>query len=64
MPFGPPVDPSRSEIQPGQSGLRYDPDSGQYILVWKTDKTWTGTCRALVIRLADSTEHLAYFQFK
>ena len=48
----------------GNSGLSYNAGSGWYTMVWKTEKSWTGTCRALVIGLVDGTEHLAYFQFK
>jgi hypothetical protein len=47
-----------------QRGLSYDAESGWYNIVWKTDKAWSGTCRALVIQLVDGTEHSAYFQFK
>jgi hypothetical protein len=48
----------------GGSGLSYDPASGQYSYVWKTEKAWAGTCRVLSLRLADETEHLAAFKFK
>jgi hypothetical protein len=48
----------------GSSGLTYDPASGQYVYVWKTDKTWAGTCRQLVVRLKDNTEHRANFKLK
>jgi hypothetical protein len=29
----------------GDSGLSYDAATDQYTYVWKTDKTWSGTCR-------------------
>ena len=48
----------------GNSGLSYDPDSDQYNYVWKTKKGWKGTCRRLVVRLNDGTEHIAHFEFK
>ena len=48
----------------GQSGLSYDPETGWYSVVWKTEKAWAGTCRALMLKLIDGTEHKAYFQFK
>ena len=48
----------------GKSGLSYDASSGQYSYVWKTDKAWAGTCRALVLKLTDSTWHMAAFHFK
>jgi hypothetical protein len=31
--------------------------------VWKTDKAWAGSCRALVVKLADNTAKTANFQF-
>jgi alpha-tubulin suppressor-like RCC1 family protein len=48
----------------GGTGLSYDPASGRYSYVWKTEKTWVGTCRYLSLRLVDGTEHRAAFQFK
>ena len=48
----------------GGSGLTYDAASGQYTYVWKTEKTWAGTCRVLSLRLTDETEHRAAFKFK
>ena len=48
----------------GSSGLQYDPATDTYTYVWKTQKSWSGTCRQLTVRLADGTEHIANFQFK
>ena len=48
----------------GRSSLSYDASSATYTYVWKTDKVWAGTCRALVLKLSDETWHLAAFQFK
>jgi hypothetical protein len=48
----------------GQSRLSYDPETGQYTYVWKTDKAWAGACRVLAIQLVDATEHLLAFQFR
>ena len=61
------LDPS-GDLQPtqpaGRSALSYDAKSDQYTYVWKTDKTWAGTCRVLALQLVDGTEHLVAFQFK
>jgi hypothetical protein len=46
------------------SGLLYDTTADQYKYVWKTQKAWAGTCRQLIIKLADGTSHLAYFSFQ
>jgi hypothetical protein len=44
-----------------RSGLRADRD--KYTYVWKTDRRWTGTCRKLVLTLADGSTHEALFRF-
>ena len=51
-------------ITAGGSGLTFDPASGQYSYVWKTDKSWALTCRQLVVKLVDGTEHVANFKLK
>jgi hypothetical protein len=38
--------------------------NGQYTYAWKTDTTWKGTCRQLVVTLKDNTVHTALFRFK
>jgi hypothetical protein len=47
----------------GMSGLTYDPLADQWVYVWKTDKAYAGTCRQLVVSLADGTVHRANFKF-
>jgi hypothetical protein len=32
-------------------------------IVWKTTKSWSGTCRELTLRLDDGTAHRAVFAF-
>jgi hypothetical protein len=48
----------------GSSSLSYDVNADQYSYIWKTDKTWAGTCRTLIIKLSDGTYHRANFKFK
>jgi hypothetical protein len=48
----------------GGSSLSYDASSDQYIYVWKTESSWAGTCRQLVVTLNDGTTHVANFKFK
>jgi hypothetical protein len=50
-------------VTAGNSSLQYDPATGRYTYVWKTDKGWSGTCRQLVVRLVDGSEHVALFKF-
>jgi len=58
------VDGIEETVTPGSSALTYDPGSDQYHYVWKTEKSWAGTCRQLVIKLVDGTTQHANFQFK
>ena len=51
-------------VTAGNSTLSYDSATGQYSYVWKAEKSWKGTCRMLVVRLNDNTEHLAKFRFR
>ncbi|HEY7184267.1 MAG TPA: PxKF domain-containing protein [Blastocatellia bacterium] len=52
------------ETTSSESGLSYDAASDTYIYVWKTDKSWEGTCRQLIVRLNDGIERVAFFTFK
>jgi hypothetical protein len=47
----------------GGSSLSYGAGD-QYIYVWKTESSWAGTCRQLVVKLNDGSEHRANFKFK
>jgi hypothetical protein len=38
----------------GQSSLSYDPETDSYTYMWKTERSWAGTCRELLIRFDDS----------
>lgn len=61
---GSPIDAIEETVSAGASGLSYDPATDTYIYVWKTNKAWAGTCRKLVVRLNDGTDHIALFKFK
>jgi len=56
-----PVDGIEETVTAGSSSLSYDATLDQYIYVWKTLKSWTGTCRQLVVKLNDGTYHRANF---
>jgi hypothetical protein len=59
-----PESSSMETVTAGASSLSYDPASGQYHFVWKTDRAWAGTCRQFVARFTDGTEREARFRFK
>lgn len=46
------------------SGLTYNAANNQYNYVWKTEKSWAGTCRRFTLRLKDGTDRIALFKFK
>jgi len=48
----------------GSSSLSYNASSDQYNYIWKTENSWAGTCRQLVVTLNDGSEHRANFKFK
>jgi uncharacterized repeat protein (TIGR01451 family) len=51
-------------VTAGGSSLSYNASSDQYHYVWKTENSWAGTCRQLVIKLNDGSEHKANFKFR
>ena len=59
-----PSDVITETVTAGASTLSYDATLDQYTYVWKTDKDWKGTCRQLIVRLNDLSEHVANFKFK
>jgi hypothetical protein len=58
-----PADGIESTVTAGGSSLSYSTSTGRYTYVWKTDKSWTGTCRALIIKTKDGVTHRADFKF-
>jgi probable HAF family extracellular repeat protein len=40
------------------SGLTFDPVTQRYTYLWKTERSWVGSCRELVLRLNDGQERL------
>jgi hypothetical protein len=61
---GAPVNEIEQTVTAGESSLSYDAESDTYTYVWKTEDSWAGTCRQLILRLNDGSERVAYFKFK
>ena len=51
-------------VTAGSSSLQYDAASDRYNYIWKTEPSWAGTCRKLIVKLNDGSEHVAYFKFR
>ena len=49
---------------PTTGSLTYSAKTHLYTYSWTTAKAWVGTCRQLVVKLADGSERRANFQFK
>ncbi len=60
---GAPVAMVEETATAGGSSLSFDPVTGQYTYIWKTARSWAGSCRRLTVRLADGTERSADFTF-
>ena len=58
------VDGIEQTVTAGSSSLSYDASTDTYTYVWKTERSWAGTCRQLVMKLNDGTFHRANFKFK
>jgi YVTN family beta-propeller protein len=61
---GVPVNTGTLTDTAGGSGLQFDPSTNTYTYVWKTSKSWSGTCQQFDLRLNDGTDHTAGFQFQ
>jgi hypothetical protein len=59
-----PVDDIEQTVPANSSSLSYDASVDRYNYVWKTDKSWTGTCRQFVIIFIDGNQRIANFKFK
>lgn len=58
------VDGIETTVTAGASSLTYDPATDTYTYIWKTEKSWAGTCRQLVLGLADGSYERANFKLK
>jgi hypothetical protein len=57
-------DSIETTVTAGGSSLTYDALADQYVYVWKTEKSWAGTCRQLQVKLSDEMTYTANFKFK
>jgi Concanavalin A-like lectin/glucanases superfamily len=58
------IDLIEETVTAAASALSYDAATDTYMYVWKTDKAWAGTCRQLIVKLKDNSEHWANFDFQ
>ena len=48
----------------GSNSFSYDPVTGIYTYVWKTEKSWAGTCRQVSVQFIDGQTYLLNFMFR
>lgn len=58
------LDDIEETVAAGASSLSFDPSTGVYTYIWKTERGWGSTCRQLTVRLADGSNHVARFTFR
>jgi hypothetical protein len=52
------------ETEPANhGGLRQDGAKSKFKYIWKTDPSWAGSCRKLVLTLVDGSSYEALFRF-
>ena len=61
---GMPVGGIEPTVTAGRSSLSYDAATDTYTYVWRTEKSWAGTCRGLIVKLSDGSDHMALFEFR
>lgn len=61
---GPPTPAGVGGMSGGKVSWGYNWATSEYNYVWKTDKAWKGTCRMVVVKLRDGTEHRSRIQFR
>jgi CSLREA domain-containing protein len=59
-----PADAIEETVSAGGSSLTYDAASDRYHYVWKTEKSWKGQCRVLLVKLNDGNTYIVQFRFK
>ncbi len=58
------LDAIEETVAAGGSSLSYRAGTDVYTYTWKTDGTWAGTCRSLVLSFGDGSQQSALFQFR
>lgn len=63
--FGEPVDVEETQtLTAGSSSLSYDAATDVYTYIWKTEASWAGSCRLLIMQLNGGQTYTASFAFR
>jgi hypothetical protein len=58
-----PAEGERARLVRSRKGIRWGRWSKTYALLWKTQRSWAGTCRQFLLGLRDGTVHRADYRF-
>jgi hypothetical protein len=58
-----PIDSVEGTTTAGASSLSYDSATSLYTYIWKTEKSWAGTCRQFNMKLIDGQTYTLNFRF-
>jgi CSLREA domain-containing protein len=58
-----PVDSVEETVIAGSSSLSYDPATGIYTYIWKTERSWANSCRQISLKFIDGQTYTANFRF-
>jgi hypothetical protein len=58
-----PIDTIEQTTTAGSSSLSYDVATNMYNYVWKTEKSWAGSCRQFTVQFIDGQSYTLLFKF-
>jgi hypothetical protein len=58
-----PIDSVEQTTTAGSSSLSYDAATSTYTYIWKTEKSWAGTCRQVTVQFIDGQTYTLNFTF-
>jgi len=61
---GSPVDGIEETARTDAVPLTYTAGTGRYQYTWRTERSWAGTCRELIVRFRDGSEQRALFKLR
>ena len=58
------IDTIEETVSAGGNSVSYDAATGQYIYVWRTEKSWGNSCRELQLKFTDGEMYTARFTLR
>ena len=54
---------TRARASKKEPAFKYVRRTDEYVMLWRTERRWAGTCREFVLKLDDGSVHTARFEF-